>query len=470
MSGRESLERIRSGHGQLDTVLGGGFPSNSLNIVMGTPGTGKTILVEQLLFHNARQGRPVVFLSTISEPLSKVVTYLQGFSFYDDELMFSGSVVYEDLAPDLLDHGPGIVVSRVQALIKELGPSVVVIDSFKAIHDLAEPGPQMRRLTTELAGVLAAYDTTTFLVGEYAFGDVAAFPEFAVADGVLQLTRADGGKRDERYLRVLKLRGSAYREGLHAFTITGDGLRVYPRLVTPPVPATYTSLDERVALGVEGLDELVDGGLWRGSSTLLLGTAGAGKTTFALAFALEGVRSGEPSLFLNFQENPTQLARTIRRLGVDLEEERGRGLHLRYISPVELQIDGVVVELFRLIEEHGLERVVIDSLSDLALAAPSMERFHDYLYATVQHFAANRITSVLTLESVLSGGHLLPPDTRYNSIVDAMLELRIDLEATPARRTLRILKARGIEHPLEARPVAISDGRIHMTDGGSPGG
>lgn len=460
MSEATSFERIGSGHPELDLVLGGGFPAHSLNIIMGPPGTGKTVLAQQLLFHNAARGRPVVFLSTVSEPLTKVVTYLQRFGFYDEALMFDGSVVYQDLAPQLLSDGVGVVVSRVQELIRELGPAVLVVDSFKAIHDLATSTLEMRRLATELAGVVAAYDTTTFLVGEYAPGDVVVYPEFAVADGVLQLSRVDGGKRDERSLRVVKLRGSGYREGFHAFTIDGDGIRVYPRLVTPPAPVRYTTIDERVTTGVEGLDPLLGGGWWRGSSTLLMGAAGVGKTTLGLAFALEGTERGEPSLFLNFQENPTQLARTIRGLGVDLEEERRGGLHLRYMSPVELQIDAVVVELFRLVEAEGLQRVVIDSLSDLALAADTSERFHDYLYSITQHLATKRVTSLMTLETRAGTASHATPDTRFNSILDAMVELRIDLAAEPAGRTLRILKARGIQHPLDVIPVAIEDGRI----------
>ena len=460
-----SFERIGSGHPELDTVLGGGFPAHSLNIIMGPPGTGKTVLAQQMLFHNAARGRPVVFLSTVSEPLTKVVTYLQRFGFYDEALMFDGSVVYEDLAPQLLAEGVGVVVSRVQELIRELGPAVVVVDSFKAVHDLAGSTLEMRRLSSELAGVVAAYDTTTFLVGEYAPGDVVIYPEFAVADGVLQLTRVDGGKRDERSLRVLKLRGSGYREGLHAFTIDDDGIRVYPRLVTPPAPARYEAIDERVTTGVDGFDALLDGGWWRGSSSLLMGAAGVGKTTFGMAFALEGASLGEPSLFLNFQENPVQLARTIRGLGVDLEEQRGKGLHLRYMSPVEIQIDAVVVELFRIVEAEGIRRVVIDSLSDLALAADTSERFHDYLYSITQHLATQRVTSLMTLETRSDPGLRASPDTRFNSILDAMVELRIDFQVEPARRTLRVLKARGIRHPLEGVPVAMEDGRLRALAG-----
>lgn len=354
------VERVSTGQAELDEILHGGFPAHSINILMGAPGTGKTILAEQMLFHNADGDRPVVFLSTLSEPLSKVLTYLQRFSFYDAEKML-GAVVYEDVGGGLLEHGIGHLLERVKTLVKETQPKLLVIDSFKAVHELASSPAEMRRLAAELAGVLSASDVTTFLVGEYATGAVSEHAEFAVADGIVELSRDRMDKRDDRHIRVLKLRGSEYREGLHAFRLTRDGLRVYPRLVSPPVPTAYVAGVDRVPTGVEGLDEMLAGGLWRGSAALVLGAAGAGKTTFGLGFALAAVRRGEPALYLNFQENPTQLARTISALGVEPEDYRRQGLHLQYASPVELRIDAVMVDLFRAIREKGVRHVVIDA-------------------------------------------------------------------------------------------------------------
>lgn len=456
------MKRILSGNPQLDDILCGGFPAHSINIIMGPPGTGKTILAQQTVFENARGDRPVVYMSTLSEPLSKVVGYLQHFGFYDESLMMD-SVLYEDLGPGLLEHGVEHLLDRVRETIKEHSPALLVIDSFKAVHDLARSPLDVRRLASELGGLLAAYDVTTFLVGEYGPEAVADYPEFAVADGIVQLDRVSADKRDERHLRILKLRGTPYLEGAHAFVITGDGLQVYPRLVTPVAPEDYSIITERAATGVAGLDELMGGGLWRGSSALVLGPAGAGKTTFGLSFALHGAANGEPSLFVNFQENPTQLARTIQSLGIDVDRYEGKSLFLQYESPVEMAIDGVVVDVFRTIEEQGIKRVVIDSLADLALAADSRERFHDYLYSIVQHFASQQITSVLTLE-----GHIeLEPRSdrmraRFSTLSDVMIALDVNLRSDPPVRTLRIVKARGIDHALDARPMFIEAGGLRV--------
>jgi circadian clock protein KaiC len=333
---------------------------------------------------------------------------------------------------------------------------VLVIDSFKAVHDLSQSTHEMRRLSYRMGAVLSAFDVTTFLVGEYEERDVATHPEFAVADGIVQLEREALDRADARYMRVRKLRGSAYSEGWHAFRITPAGLEVYPRLVTPEVAPTYLPQTERVSTGVKGLDALVEGGLLRGSATLVQGSAGSGKTTLALAFMLEGLRNGEPSLFLNLQENPTHLAQTVQALGVSPEECRDGDLIFRYESPVELRIDALVVEVARLIEEKGIRRVVIDALTELRWAASTLERFHDYVYALAQHFRTQGVTAILTMEAparhqVNGGGW----HSRVSTLCDGLIELTITDEAAP-ERCLRVVKMRGTEHPLGGRRFIIS--------------
>lgn len=460
-----SLRRLETGNRQLDRILGGGFPAHSLNIIMGHPGTGKTVLAEQMLFHNAGDERPVLYLTTVSEPLAKVLSYLQGFSFFEPDLM-GDKVIYEDMGHILVSEGIEPLVERVKRAIRELGPRMIVIDSFKVLHDLEESRPRVRRLLSDLAGAIAAYDTTAFLVGEYTSEQVPHFPEFAVADGVVRLEYAATGKEDQRFLRVLKLRGTGYMEGLHAFRITRDGLEVFPRLVTPPVPEEYSPEMERVGTGIPGLDDIMGGGPWRGSSTLVLGPEGSGKTTMGLGFCFAGARAGEPSLFLNFQEDPSQLARSIQALGVDLAEMREGGLHTLYASPVELQIDSLVERVFELIERERVRRIVIDSAGDLALAAADAERFHDYVYSLLKHFATRGVTSLLTLEgSSLAAAGSHTPRARFASMTDAIVELGIEIEGGP-RRTLRVVKARGIDHDLAPHEMKIHQGGLRLLDDG----
>jgi circadian clock protein KaiC len=447
-------DRMSAGNAEADHILDGGFPANSINIVMGHPGSGKTIFAEQLIFHNAGEDRPILYLTTLSEPLTKVVRYLQEFRFFD-ETKLGTQVIYEDIGPQLAKDGAGALMPLLEDAIRTLSPKVIVIDSFKAVHDLAPSTMERRKIVYEMTALLTAFGTTAFLLGEYTEDDILLYPEFAVADGIVEMSRRRTGSRDERFFRVYKLRGSSYLEGAHAFRITSSGLDIYPRLVSPQIPEGYEPASERVSTGIHGLDEMLGGGLWRGSTTLLAGPSGAGKTTIGLQFALEGAHRGEQTLYMNFQENPTQLVRTIRALGVDLEEAQARGLDLVYASPVELQIDSIIVDMFRRIQQRGVRRLVIDAVGDLASAATDAQRLHDYLYALVQHFAVSSITSVLNFETT---GNAISGDGVQNAmsyLSDNVVLLTLDGEER-TRRRLRVLKTRGSAHDPTVREVEIT--------------
>jgi circadian clock protein KaiC len=446
-------QRVSTGNAEADSILGGGFPANSINIVMGQPGTGKSIFAEQLVFQNAGDDRPIVYFTTLSEPLAKMVGYLQRFAFFDEEKL-GKAVVFEDIGPQLVEGGIRALLTCIEQTIESSAPKMIVIDSFRALHDLSSSPLELRRTLYELTGLLTAFRTTVFLVGEYTDDDAQRLPEFAVADGIVQLMRNPLSTRDERFLRVVKLRGSAYLEGLHAFRIGAGGLEIFPRLVSPDSPESYTIAEERIPTGIDGLDPLIGGGLWRGSTTVLAGPTGAGKTTAGLQFVLEGVRRGEACLYANFQENPIQLARSLRCLGADVEEVKRRGLRLMYASPVELQVDRIIVSVFRHMQRADVKRVVIDAVGELVNAASDPRRLHDYLYALVQHFTVRGVTSVLTYESTGGGPDAWFEASSANGRFSYMCD-NVFMLSTAARK-LSIIKARATEHDLGTHELEIT--------------
>ena len=252
---------------------------------------------------------------------------------------------------------------------------------------------------------------------------------------------------------------------MHAFRIGSGGLEIFPRLVSPKIPEHYTIVEERTPTGIEGLDALMAGGMLRGSTTVLAGPTGSGKTTAGLQFVLEGLRRGEACLYANFQENPMQLARSLRGLGVDVDDARRRGLHLMYASPVELQVDSIIVGLFQEIERAGTRRVVIDSVSDLMSAASDPQRLHDYLYALAQHFTVKGVTSILTFEtgggmadSVLSstvGGG------RFAYMCDNIILLSTDIRET-VKRSVAVIKQRASTHDLGVHELQITEKGVRV--------
>jgi len=450
--------RISTGNAQMDEVLCGGFPVNSLNIIMGQPGTGKTIFAEQMVFHHAvDDDRPILYLTTLSEPVSKVLTYLQRFSFFDEDKI--GTVaLYQDIGPKLAQSGVSALVPYIVEAIHSSSPKMIVIDSFKALHDLAETAQEMRRMLHELTSTLAAYETTVFLLGEYTDENARVLPEFAIADGIVQFLRNPQSTRDERFMRVLKLRGSKYLEGLHGCRITSAGLDIYPRLVTPDFPQSYEVHSGRISTGVPGLDDIMGGGVRRGSTTLVAGPTGSGKTTVCLQYALDGLKQKERSLFVNFQENPTQLGYLFSSMGIDPNQAQEQGLELLYTSPVELQIDSIIVKLFNIVSSKKIDRVVVDAIGDLGRASNDQERLHGYLYSLIQHFTVRGVTSYFTYETM---GQLTETGsalslTQLSNISDNILLLELGTEPD-FERTARCMKARGSKHDLKPHRFEMSD-------------
>jgi circadian clock protein KaiC len=458
------VKRLATGCRELDNILDGGIPQNSINIIMGEPGSGKTTLAEAIAFVNANdERRPILYLTTLSEPLDKVIKYLQQYSFFDIEKM-GRTLHYEGLGTELAANGVAALVPKLNDAIKTLSPKIIVIDSFKAIHDLARSPHEMRLMLHQAGGLLAAYDTTVLLVGEYRHDDIATFPEFAVADGIIELSRNVRGTRDERSLRVFKLRGSSYREGSHTFDITPAGLQVYPRLVSPVEAAFYQRDTTRALTGVPGLDPMLAGGLWTGSATLLAGPTGSGKTTASIQFILEGLRLGERCLLVNFQENPTQLAHQMEEIGGKLDADARGRLGLLYYSAVELPIDRIVVSIFQALRAAPIRRIVIDAIGDLALAAGDPTRMHDYLYALVQHFAVMGVTSMFTMETdppiMSSDEH----HGRLSHMTDNIIFLDIRAKNGIVGRMIRIAKARGIAHDLQSHDVQIDAAGMRIVE------
>ena len=440
-------QKISAGPTGLDEILLGGIPSNTITILMGPPGSGKTILAEQIAFHNASPASPVLYLTTLAEPLEKFIVHGERYSFFDAAKV-GVSVFYEDLGSMVRESGIERLAEKITDLLIRYKPKLVFVDSFKALNELLTSDVQRRTVIYDFATALSGYDCTSFLVGEYSPEMVTELAEFAIADVVLNLMRYRTNVREQRFLRVEKIRGSDSIPGMHAFRITSDGINIFPRILTPPVAPTYRPKLERVATGIKGLDGLVAEGFWRGSTTLIAGPSGGGKTIMALHFLRHGALQNEPSLYLGFQENPTQLARIMLNLGWDPDALLSSGnLELMYNSPVEMQLDEVAADLFGRIRAGKVKRVVIDSLDDLERSSMDGHRFADFIYALMQWFAVENVTCMTTVEVshwLGNGGSVT--QNQVSNMCDNLIVLGFNTQATELRRTVRILKTRGSSH------------------------
>ncbi|HSF22856.1 MAG TPA: ATPase domain-containing protein [Blastocatellia bacterium] len=439
------FERVKTGSDELDKVLHGGFPINTMNVIMGAPGTGKTILAEQLVFANAGSKSPALYLTTLSEPLDKFITHGQTYRFFDSSRI-GETVHYEDLGIMVRERGIAALADIVAELLAQIRPRLIVIDSFKALNELIDNQHDRRTILFDLASVLGSYSCTVFLVGEYSGEMMTELPEFAIADSILLLIKQASGVREQRFLKVEKLRGSGSIPGMHAFNISETGIDVYPRLLTPRIAPSYKPNVERVNTGIPGLDDMIERGFWRGSTTLVAGPTGSGKTIIGLQFIREGVLNGEPGLYAGFQENPVQLARIMQHFDWDPASLLEGGLfELLYRSPVEMQLDSVATDLFRHVRDGRIKRIVIDALGDLKKSSSDAQRFSDFMYALTQWFAAQNVTCMLMYELHHLFESAAISDEEISNMADNIVLLRYTSDVEMARK-IRIIKTRGSSH------------------------
>ena len=450
------MDRISTGNDVLDSILDGGFPTNSINIIMGLPGTGKTILAEKIIFSNASTERPALYIATVSEPLDKMLRYLQEFDYFEAGAI-GDTVIYDDMSEVLRTGDLHDFVVELISLVKEHNPSFLVIDSFKALHAFTSSGKEFRTFISELLNTLSALAVTTFLVGEYTSDDIASKPEFAIADGIIELVLQKVGVKDVRYLRVIKERGSQFRNGEHAFKIDHSGLVVFQRLVTPPDAVSYELVHKRDKTGVAVFDEMVADGFWQGASTIVFGPPGSGKTLLGLHFIFKGIEMGHKGLIATMEENPTQLHRIVSGFGWDMQKAVDDGmLELYYVSPVDIYIDEFVSTVSSMAVKSGAKRVMIDSLSDLVSSEPDVRRFRDFIYSLVQAMSTKGISTYMTHEMNNLFATSVTTEFGISHMSDNIVLIHYLRQQSEIKRAISIVKTRASMHDPRIRQFEIT--------------
>jgi circadian clock protein KaiC len=453
-------DRLLSGHAPLDQVLGGGLPASAISLITGLPGTGKTIIAQQYVFHNARPERPAVYFSTVSEPLDKIVRFGQGLDFFDRDAV-GKSVFFEDLGTVIGAGGLSSVTKQIATVLKERRPGLIVIDSFKGLREFADSIGDFREFLYALAGMLSALAVSSLWVGEYEEAEVGSLAEFAVADAILHLATERAGQREIRFLTVRKLRGSGFRSGQHAYRLSGSGLQLFPKLADTLIEAEYELGDTRTSSGIPVLDELLGSGYWPGASTLIVGPSGSGKTLMGLHFIFNGARQGEPGVIASLQENTTQLQRVAEGFGWSLHEPH---VEMMYRSPVDIYVDEWVHDLVQAVERTGARRVLIDSLSDLRLAATDEKRFQEFAYSLVQRFSRQGVSVLMTMEipELFHTGRV--SDSAISHLSDNVVLLSYLRDKSLINRTITVIKSRASNHHPGIRQFTIGPVGIVLAD------
>lgn len=444
------LQMMPTGIPNLDTILGGGIPAYSLNIIAGKPGTGKTIMAQQILFnyvHHHPEGR-ALYLTTLSEPTIKVLRYMKHFTFFDSDV-FDERLLYRDLGRFIRDHPLATLVEYIMSLVTTHRPDLVVIDSFKVIRDLPEDTNTFRQFCYDLAVQLATARCTTFFLGEYTMENIGDGAEFAVADGIFYLFRALQQGEQQRFLQIDKLRGQAAQMSPFPFVISSSGmLMLAPNLMLKD-SAMHTDHEEtRLATGISGMDDLLHGGIPRGHSVILSGVSGTGKTTCAMQFLVHGARQSERGLFFSFEEPPQRLRRMARGFGWDLRTMEEQGLiRVNYISQNDIRMEELFAMIMQEMENFQPQRFVMDSFSVFLYRVndPAIQRERASQLKTL----IRQYDAVGVLISDIPAGlthHQLSRFGVEETVADGTIVLSTDMQGRQRRRYVEIYKMRATDH------------------------
>lgn len=451
------LKRLRSGIDGLDELLKGGFIAGSSYIIQGRPGSGKTILANQIGFNHVHSGGRVLFATLLAEPHERLFQFLSTLSFFDkdkigDQIQFVSA--FDTMENDGLDD----VVKLLRREIVRQKSTVLILDGLLNARSRADSPINTKRFISELQGHAAFAGCTVFFLTSSQLDDGS--PEHTMVDGVIELGEERVGTRSIRRIKMRKTRGSSAIPGDHECEITDDGLVVYPRLEST---VTHSAMRDShhvsmVPSGVAGLDPLIGGGLVGSSVTLLIGPSGAGKTSMGINFLGESSVES-PGLLFGFYESPQRLRMKAAALGVDLAAlEQSGALSLVWKSNNTELIDKLALDLLRIVEEKAIKRVFLDSLGGMARAAADRSRVLDLFTALMGELRSRDVTVLASWEvRSLLGIEVDAPAPDLSSIVDNLLVMRFVEEPGELKRQLSILKIRDNPYDPSLLQVCISD-------------
>ena len=468
-SGLRNLDRVTTGIDSLDDILEGGIPQYSIVFVAGLPGTGKTILCEQALFANAKHGT-CLYMSTLSEPVMKMLRFGQRFEFFDSTLL-GHDVIYSDLGASLRRGGAEGFLAELERLVQEHRPNFIVIDSFKVLREEFDEDRTFRKFAADLMAMLSTWEVTSFLVGEYSDRDIREEPEFAIADGIIYLYGTEESLRQKRYMRIMKMRGTSVFSGEHYFDISTDGLTVYPRM-NPEVVGDYAIPDGRIGSAISGLADMMGGGVERSTVSMISGVTGSGKTIVTASMLVSAAQAGLPALLLTLEESPAQICRNFFRFGWNLGSLLESGLlDIVHVSPSELDVDAHAVMLKDRADRLQAKVVAIDSITSFEAAVPNEEKYINYLWAIADYFKRAGVALLMTNE-VTSGITL--GERKVSFITDNMISLGFTLRGAERIKTVCVNKMRGTLHENVARELLIGEqgvavGELVQFDGSNVG-
>jgi len=460
------VERFATGVVGLDDILEGGLARDHLYLIEGDPGTGKTTIAMQFLMEGTRQGQKSLYV-TLSETKAELLEIAQshGWSLEGIELC--------ELAPDEAQLKPEAqytvfnpseiemteTINAVLAEVERLQPARIVFDSLSELRLLARESLRYRRQILGLKQFFSGRKCTVlFLDDRTAEGHDKQLQ--SIAHGVIMLESVEreyGIKR--RRLEVKKLRGSRFREGFHDYCIKRGGVEVYPRLVAAEHLLVFQPT--QLKSGIAELDTLLGGGLDGGTSTLLLGPAGCGKSTIAIRYAISSVEEGACAALFAFDETLATLVKRGRGLGLDIQKHIDSGKFvLRQVDAAELSPGQMVHEIRQLVEKRDLKVLIIDSLNGFLNAMPGEKFLAMQLHELLTYVGQKGIVTLMTVAQHGFVGTNIDTPVDVSYLADTVLLFRYFEALGEVRQALSVIKKRSGEHERTIRELVMKNGKI----------
>lgn len=465
-----AAKRCNTGVPGLDEILGGGFISERMYLIDGNPGAGKTTFAMQFLRQGANDGGPCVYV-TLSETALELRSSAASHGWTMDgieivELIVDESALEEDGQLTMLHASDVELNETTQKLIDAIErykPSRVVIDSLSEMRLLAQSSLRYRRQVLALKQLFLGRSCTVIMLDDR----TASGPDLqlhSIAHGVISLeAQSPTYGRMRRRLEVRKFRGSDFASGYHDFAIKRDGLVIFPRLVASEHRLVYSG--SRIGSEVAALDELMGGGIDRGTSTLLVGPPGCGKSTLAVQYAAAAAHRGEHAAVFMFDESREALLLRCAGIGTAIPEGIGPGkIRLRQIDPVEISPGEFVSQVRAAVEEGEARVLVIDSLNGYLNSMPHDDYLNAQLHELLSYLNNCGVaTFLIVAQSGLMGtGMSAPVEASY--LADTVVVLRYFEHAGNVKKAISVLKKRSGAHEESIREIWFDFNGIHLSE------
>lgn len=454
----------------LDEILQGGLLKPSAVLVAGPAGSGKTTFCLQSLFNAAKNGESCIFISMLVESPSMIIRNLSQYSFFDNSVIESGHLHIISIGPGIIEKGDFAIFEFINNVINKYKPSRVAIDPITILDHITSTFeekelqyPQKRSFVIDLFSEFEEWNTMLMMTGEMSENSIANNPWAYMVDGIIIMGQESRANNIRRYLNVTKMRGTDFLNGKHTFKITGDGITVFPRFM--PVPVTCNIKSGNVSTGVKDLDKMLGNGLLQSSATMIASSAGCGKSMLSLQFIANGVLNNEPCLMISFEDNLKELAKSVSGFGLDLEQYHTEDLlrHI-YYPQGEADPDELAIQIKEIVDEFGIKRILIDSISGLKNIIPDQKQLETYIFSLTKYFKNNNITSIFTYELPEIIGDIKIPDSGLPFIMDSIIIMKNIEIVTHIKKSISILKMRGSESDNTIKELIISDRGFEIRD------